>query len=62
MGRHRRSQPACPFVLNVSNNVPLSTSPQPVQHQQQQLIPSQVEEITGKPLGIQDDWAASVPP
>ena len=29
MGRHRRSNPSCPFVLNVSNNVPLASSPQP---------------------------------
>ena len=47
MGRHRRSQPGCPFVLNVSNNVPMSTSPQPPS-QQQQIIPSQVEELTGE--------------
>ena len=32
MGRHRRAQPLCPFVLNLSNNVPLATSPQPPPH------------------------------
>jgi hypothetical protein len=31
MGRHRRAHPSCPFVLNLSNNVPLATSPQPPQ-------------------------------
>ena len=29
MARHRRSKPDCPFILNVSNNVPLAISPQP---------------------------------
>ena len=31
MSRHRRTKPDCPFVLNHSNNVPLSPSPQPLQ-------------------------------
>ena len=54
MSRHRRTKPDCPFVLNLSNNVPLSPSPQPVQSpsitpQTSQVDSSQTSvDVTGK--------------
>lgn len=53
MARHRRSQPDCPFVLNLSNNIPLSPSPMPpsplITPQTSQVDSSQSQsDVTGK--------------